>query len=296
MRHCPATVRSAAVKVRRQVFEARSLGRYRLTRRLGAGGMGEVWLAHHAALKRDVAVKILRPGAEGHTPGSIARFEREVRATAELVHPNTVRVFDYGVTDDGLQYYAMELLSGVDMATLVEREGALPPARALLLIGQASRALAEAHDHGIVHRDIKPENLFVTSLGGEPDFVKVLDFGIAKVSAGDTTMTSAGSVLGTPAFISPEVATGLPADARSDVYALGAVLYFLLSGCRPFEAASIGAMLVAHISEPPVAGRRRSVGQPEKLDRPARRFHPRHRRWRWRVRSNSPRLQRTALR
>ncbi|HYU15557.1 MAG TPA: serine/threonine-protein kinase, partial [Candidatus Acidoferrum sp.] len=162
--------------LRRQVFEARSLGRYRLKQRIGAGGMGEVWAAHHQALKRDVAVKILRPETRGDA-GAIARFEREVRATAELTHPNTVRVFDYGVTEDGLWYYAMELLEGRDLHAIVSLEGPLAPMRAARLVRQAAKALAEAHARGIVHRDIKPENLFVTALGGESEFVKVLDFG-----------------------------------------------------------------------------------------------------------------------
>src|SRR5690606_19918974 len=161
--------------LRRQVFETRSLGRYTLKHRLGAGGMGEVWAAHHRALRRDVAVKILKPETRGE-PGAVARFEREVRATAELVHPPTVRVFDYGVTEDGLWYYAMELLDGDDLHALVSREGPLEPARAARLIWQAAKALGEAHARGIVHRDVKPENLFVTRIGGEGEFVKVLDF------------------------------------------------------------------------------------------------------------------------
>ncbi len=168
--------------LRRQVFQARSFGRYRLIRRIGAGGMGEVWAAHHNALKRDVAVKILRPETRGDA-SAIARFEREVRATAELRHPNTVRVFDYGATEDGLWYYAMELLEGRDLHAIVTQDGPLDPVRAARLIRQAAKALAEAHARGIVHRDIKPENLFVTSVGGgEGEFIKVLDFGLAKLA------------------------------------------------------------------------------------------------------------------
>src|SRR5262249_47318354 len=206
----------------RQIFEARNIGRYRLVRKLGAGGMGEVWSAYHAALKRNVAIKILRPDADAGED-RVARFVREVRALSELSHPNTVRVFDYGVTEDGLWYYVMEKLDGIDLERSVEEGGPFPPERAVHVVWQASRALAEAHGRGIVHRDIKPANLFLTDLGGEKDFVKVLDFGIAKLigdaGAGDATLTRTGWVAGTPAFMSPEVASGRPADARADVYA-----------------------------------------------------------------------------
>jgi serine/threonine-protein kinase len=235
--------------LRRQVFEARNLGRYRLKKRLARGGMGDVWVAYHPGLKRDVAVKILRPDQREKSASALSRFEREVRATAELVHPNTVRVFDYGVTEDGLWYFVMELLDGETLAAHVARLGPLPPARAVHIVGQAARALAEAHERGIVHRDVKPENLFLTAMGGEHDFLKVIDFGIAKVAAADAKMTDTGWVLGTPAYMSPEVATGEVADARSDVYALGAVLYFLLCGRPPFEADNAAALFFAHVHE-----------------------------------------------
>jgi len=238
--------------LRRQIFEARSIGRYRLKRRLASGGMGDVWVAYHEGLERDVAVKILRPEAQEKNDDAVVRFEREVRATAELAHPNTVRVFDGGTTEDGLWYYAMELLEGEDLASHVGRLGPMLPARAIHVLGQAARALGEAHERGIVHRDVKPENLFLTSLGGEHDFVKVLDFGIAKVVNVDASMTRTGWVLGTPAYMSPEVASGKEADARSDVYALGAVLYFLLCGEPPFEAEHAATVLVAHVHEMPV--------------------------------------------
>jgi serine/threonine-protein kinase len=238
--------------LRRQVFEARSLGRYRLKRLLATGGMGEIWVAYHSALKRDVAVKILRPDRQERS-GAAARFEREARATAELRHPNTIRVYDYGVTEDGLWYYVMELLDGETLAEHVARMGALPPARAVHIVGQAARALGEAHERGIVHRDVKPENLFLTSLGGEHDFLKVLDFGIAKLDHVGGTTTETGLVAGTPAYLSPEVAMGQPADARSDVYALGAVLYHLLCGKPPFEAENAAALFFAHVHEAVVA-------------------------------------------
>jgi serine/threonine-protein kinase len=235
--------------LRRQVFAARNLGRYRLKRRLASGGMGDVWVAYHPGLKRDVAVKILKPEEQARSESALGRFEREVRSTAELAHPNTVRVFDYGVTEDGLWYYVMELLEGETLAEHVMRVGPLPPARALHIVGQAARALAEAHERGIVHRDVKPENLFLTSLGGEHDFVKVIDFGIAKVASSDGTMTGTGWVMGTPAYMSPEVAMGDPADSRSDVYALGEVLYFLLCGRPPFQAENIAALVFAQVNE-----------------------------------------------
>jgi len=253
--------------LRRQVFETRSLGRYRLRQRIGAGGMGEVWAAHHHALKRDVAVKILRPETRGDA-GAIARFEREVRATAELTHPNTVRVFDYGVTEDGLWYYAMELLTGRDLHAIVSTEGPLEPVRAARLVRQAAKALAEAHARGIVHRDIKPENLFVITLDGEGEFVKVLDFGLAKLAQRErsTALTADGWAVGTPKWASPEVASGSDAHPSSDVYGIGAVLYFLLCGTAPFDYPDVGQTIRATLSQPPVPPSRRRPGVPPAIE------------------------------
>jgi serine/threonine-protein kinase len=252
--------------LRRQVFEARNLGGYRLTRRIASGANGDVWLAHHGVLKRDVALKILR--TESRDATSVARFEREVRATAELTHPNTVRIFDFGTTEDRLWYYAMELLEGETLAALVRREGPLLPSRAVHLAVQACRALAEAHARGIVHRDVKPSNLFVATMGGEGDFVKVLDFGIARFSrdrgAGDRTMTATGHIVGTPAYISPEGALSEDVDVRADVYAMGAVLYFMLTGGPPFdESEGAVALLLAHASREP---ERPSARRGDRLD------------------------------
>ena len=237
--------------LRQQLYASRNLGRYRLKQRIGAGGMGEVWRAHHAGLKRDVALKILRPERSGNQIG-VARFEREVAATVRLTHPHTVRLFDHGVTADGLWYYAMELLDGEDLRVLVDRAGPLPPDRVVYLMTQAARALSEAHALSIIHRDIKPANLFVTHAGGEQDFLKVLDFGIAKIADGTTgqTLTNTGWLGGTPDYMSPELVLGKPADARTDVYSFGAVMYFLLTGQPPFNGASAAEVMNAHVNRP----------------------------------------------
>jgi hypothetical protein len=237
--------------LRRQLFEARSIGKYRLKRCIGRGGMGQVWVAYHPGLQRDVALKILRPDQDTN-PLAVQRFEQEVAATTRLTHPNTVRVFDYGVTEDGIWYYAMELLEGQTLQDLVQAEKQLPVARALHIAHQVVRALAEAHARGIFHRDIKPDNVFITRAGDEPDFAKVLDFGIAKVSQEATAaaLTRTGAIFGTPAYMSPEAARGKKTDARSDVYSLGAVLYFMLAGESPFETENSAEALLAHIHQP----------------------------------------------
>ena len=249
--------------LRRQVFEARSIGRYRLVKRLGQGGMGEVWQAHHAGLRRDVAIKILRSD-RSRQPDALRRFEREVQATAELRHPNTIRIFDYGATDDGLWYYAMEHVDGEDLARRVSRDGPLPVRDAIRIGIQAARALAEAHVHGIVHRDVKPHNILVTQAGGERDFVKVVDFGIARRLDQDGGLTREGWIGGTPSYISPEAAQGRPADTRSDVYGLGAVLHFLVTGEPPAARRAIDPPLgaiVARCLEADPAARYRDAGE-----------------------------------
>ncbi|MFT3926579.1 MAG: serine/threonine-protein kinase [Myxococcales bacterium] len=237
--------------LRRQIFAARNLGRYRLMHCIGRGGMGEVWLAHHATLRRNVAVKIMR--MDRSSPHALQRFEREVQATTSLTHPNTVRIFDYGATEDGLWYYAMEFLEGDDLNALVLREGALNQHRCLHIMLQVAGAMAEAHQQGVIHRDIKPANVFVCKAGGISDFVKVLDFGVAKLLDAEVahSLTVGERMVGTPQYVSPEVALGQPADARSDVYALGGVLYFLLTGRPPFEHGEAGALLLAHAAQTP---------------------------------------------
>jgi len=237
--------------VRREAYAARHLGLYKLEYPLARGAMGEVWVAHHHGLKRNVALKLLKSDRP-ITEQSIARFEREVRATSRLTHPNTIRIMDFGVTPDGIWYYVMELLEGTDMATLVERGGPIAPARAIYLMRQVCASLSEAHRLGIVHRDLKPENLFITHMGGQPDFVKVLDFGIAKVTQekeGDRSQEDV--IAGTPRYMAPEVIMGKEADARSDVYALGAVLYFLLCGRPLFHNARDGRLLYSQLEVTP---------------------------------------------
>jgi hypothetical protein len=237
--------------IRRQLFETRNIGKYRLKRNIGRGGMGEVWEAYHSGLQGNVALKILRPDQDAN-PEVVQRFEQEVAAMCRLTHPNTVRVFDYGVTEDGIWYYAMELLEGQTLFELVKSVKRLDVRRALYIAHQASRALAEAHGLGIVHRDIKPENIFVAQAGGETDFVKVLDFGIAKLSheAANVSLTRTGAIFGTPTYMSPEAANGRPMDARSDVYGMGAVLYCMIAGHPPFQSANATELLMAHVNTP----------------------------------------------
>jgi serine/threonine protein kinase len=263
-------------KLRRNLYVARHVGRYELRRLLGRGAMGEVWAAWHQGLRQEVALKILP--VERADAAAVERFEREVVATTKLRHPNTVRVYDFGITREGYWYYAMELLEGETVAELVAREGPLPIARALGLVQQAARALREAHQRGVVHRDIKPENLIVWAPAGERDFVKVLDFGVATIAAeaaqhdqgpteplsvagrvreastepGDGSERPVERAVGTPLYISPEAASGRPTDARSDIYALGGVLYFMLTARPPFIERNAPALLRAHVEQPPM--------------------------------------------
>jgi len=251
-----AAVRATAL--RRQAFEARreaqQVGAYTLGRKLGEGGMGEVFLAEHRLMKRPCAVKFIRAelAAEASTA---ARFEREVRAMTALTHFHTVKVYDYGRADDGAFYYVMEYLAGPTLDRLVRDRGPLAPARAVYLLRQLCGALAEAHAAGMVHRDLKPSNIIVATLGGEHDVAKLLDFGLVQdlgSSSADARLTQTGTVLGTPAYMCPEQAGGEAGlDARGDIYSLGAVAFFALAGRPPFEAASIGKLLAAHLTQTP---------------------------------------------
>lgn len=234
--------------LRRETLEVRSIDRYALEYRLGSGGMGDVWAARDRALKNQVALKMLRYEGQDSS-NAVKRFEREVRALAELNHPHTVRVFDYGVTLDGLWYYTMELLHGLTLREFTRDYGPIEPRRLAQLMGPVLRALGEAHAKGIVHRDIKPDNIFLLKQGDHYDFAKLLDFGIARASSEeDAQLTQTGWLAGTPAFLAPELARGRPADARSDIYSFGVTLYFALSGELPFADEDRAVLLEAHRS------------------------------------------------
>jgi eukaryotic-like serine/threonine-protein kinase len=249
-----AATRAAALQ--RRAFEAErradQVGQYTLTRKLGEGGMGEVFLAEHRLLKRPCAVKFVRPELAAH-PATAARFAREVQAVTGLTHANTVRVYDYGRADDGSFYYVMEYLDGPTLDRLVADYGPLPPGRVVHLLRQLCGALAEAHAAGLVHRDLKPGNVIVARLGGVCDVAKLLDFGLVldeSAADGDDRLTRAGVVLGTPAYMAPEQAAGEPVDARGDVYSLGAVAHYALLGRPPFGGKNARQVMAAHRTEP----------------------------------------------
>ena len=234
------------------------VGSYSLLEQLGSGGMGEVWLARHQLLARPAAVKIVRETVVGAGENAHAlrlRFTREAQATAELQSPHTVQLFDFGMTDTGSFYYVMERLRGMDLQRMVERYGPLPPERVVFLLQQACLSLSEAHTLGLVHRDIKPANLFVCRLGPQYDFLKVLDFGVVSRQTPDSmaTITMTGMVLGTPAFLAPELVSGRGSfDGRADIYALGCVAFWLLTGRPPFEAGDALSLLTHHSKTAPL--------------------------------------------
>ncbi len=253
---------------------ARQLGRYRLVERIGAGGMGEVWRAEHDMLARPAALKLVRPELmrrSGISSEALARFEREAQSTAALSSPHTVTLYDFGVTDDDLFYYAMELLDGLDLDTLIRRHGKVPPARAIHFMTQACASLAEAHARGLVHRDIKPSNLFACRQGLQYDFLKVLDFGIVKPRTERTSAAGeveAGAQLeGTPGWIAPEAAALGVADARTDLYALGCVGYWLVSGRPVFGGGHGDELQRRHRDESPTPPSLLAPDLPPALDR-----------------------------
>ena len=232
--------------LQRAVENARQLGQYTLEDKIGEGGMGVVYLGRHALLRRPTAIKLLPPERAG--AAAVARFEREVQITSQLTHPNTVAIYDYGRTPENVFYYAMEYLEGIDLQDLVQQSGPQSESRVRHFIRQVVGALAEAHAHGIIHRDVKPSNIFVCERGMVPDFVKVLDFGLARdFDRGDSTLTQEGNLTGTPLYMSPEQILGAPLDGRSDLYLVGAVSYYLLTGAPVFAGQSVVEVCAHHL-------------------------------------------------
>ncbi len=240
-------------RLRRRVEEAQKLGQYTLLKRLGEGGMGVVYRARHAMLRRPTAIKLLRPELKGRALAE--RFEREVQLTSKLTHPNIVAIYDYGKTPQGLFYYAMEFIDGISLAELVALDGAQPPARVVFIVRQIASALVDAHDNGLLHRDISPANIMLTRRGGMHDFVKVLDFGLVKdIGEEREEQTGGRKLLGTPKYLAPErisSATRGEEDERVDLYALGAVAYYLLVGDHVFTGTSVAEVCAQHLNEPP---------------------------------------------
>lgn len=244
-----------------QVAKAREMGSYQLGELLGRGGMGEVYKASHRMLARPAAIKLIRPemvGGGTGTSGKLAvkRFHREVEAAATLRSPHTVEIYDFGATEDATLYFAMELLDGMDLESLVRQKGPLPASRVIYLLRQVCESLEEAHARGLVHRDIKPANIHVGRVGLREDFVKVLDFGlvtsVAREHVDQSVMTATGQVHGTPAYMAPEMATRDTVDARADLYAVGCVAYFMLTGHLIFEGGTPMQMITRRVTEDPV--------------------------------------------
>lgn len=237
-------------EAQKAAIEARQLGQYRLETRLGAGAMGVVYKGHHAMLRRPTAIKMLN--VDKVNDASIQRFEREVQITCKLNNPNTVAIYDYGRTPEGVFYYAMEFLDGIDLQALVEKYGPQPEGRVIRILKQICGSLYEAHSLGLVHRDIKPANIMLNRRGGEADVVKVLDFGLVKALDDEKQARQSGGLAGTPLYMSPEaIQTPDMVDARSDLYAVGAVGYYLLTGQPVFNASSLIELCQQHVTMVP---------------------------------------------
>jgi hypothetical protein len=246
--------------LRREADKVRQLGQYTLTRKIGAGAVGIVYEAKHALLRRPTAVKLLQPGRID--AASLARFEREVHATAALQHPNVVTVFDYGHTPDGLFYYAMELVQGATLTEIVDLDGPQPPARVMTLMHQMASGLAGAHGRGLVHRDIKPDNVLVAAVEGYGELAKLADFGLVLEESGPASrITQDQGIVGTPQYLAPEVIRGEEPGPSCDLYALGALGFFLLTGEHVFLGRSIVEVCSKHLTEPPDAPSER-LGRP----------------------------------
>jgi serine/threonine-protein kinase len=228
--------------------------KYRVEALIGEGGMGKVYKATQLVLDKPVVLKVLRQALLSDER-TVARFQREAKAASRLNHPNSISILDFGQADDGAMYIAMEYVSGKDLHHILSREWPLPEQRVIRIVGQVLSALSDAHGAGVIHRDLKPENIMIEQRRGEPDFVKVLDFGIAKIT--DTTgedgpaLTRAGFVCGTPEYMSPEQARGAQLDHRSDLYAVGVILYQLTSGLLPFDSESAVGFATKHLTEQP---------------------------------------------
>jgi len=245
---------------------AQEMGSYQLVEKLGAGGMGEVWSAHHRMLARPAAIKLIR--RDLGAGAAAERFEREAQVTSALKSPHTVELYDFGISDEGTVYYVMELLDGLDFEALVQEHGSLPPARAVHFLKQVCHSLHEAHEAGLVHRDIKPANIFACRHGLDFDVAKVLDFGLVSLQRDPerTLLTDAHSVPGTPAYLAPEIARGEAVDRRADLYALGCVAFWLLTGRRVFEADSPLQAAIAHVEREPEAPSSVNPEVPKALD------------------------------
>jgi serine/threonine-protein kinase len=269
---CFATITCTVISwviygLRAEVRQARRFGQYVLEQKLGEGGMGEVYRARHGMMRRPSAIKLLRPDRTGEA--SLQRFEREVQLTARLTHPNTITIFDYGRTEDGVFYYAMELLDGATLERIVALDGPQAPGRVVRILAMACGALTEAHKVGLIHRDIKPANIMLCTQGGECDVVKVLDFGLVKdlKVEREVKLTAENAFTGTPQYMAPEsIVDPDSVDARTDIYALGTVAYYLLAGVDVFDGKTTVEVCAQHLHEAPEPFATRGVTVPAALE------------------------------